>query len=74
MTNQFVSMIKETSFGYVISVNELTFSANQVNNLVLTQPLQTFGVLAIIYFSVCFSLSRGLRWLDVRVRRARAMV
>ncbi|MGE8641916.1 MAG: amino acid ABC transporter permease, partial [Achromobacter sp.] len=40
MTSQFVSTIKETSLGYVISVNELTFAANQVNNLVLTQPLQ----------------------------------
>ncbi|ANF57383.1 amino acid ABC transporter permease [Halotalea alkalilenta] len=73
MTNQFVSTIKETSLGYVISVNELTFSANQVNNLVLTQPLQVFGVLAVVYFIVCFSLSRSLRWLDIRIRRSRAM-
>jgi polar amino acid transport system permease protein len=54
-------------------VNELTFAANQVNNLVLTKPLQVFGILAIIYFVVCFTLSRGLYWLDFRVRRARAM-
>lgn len=74
MTSQFVSTIKETSLGYVISVNELTFAANQVNNLVLTKPLQVFGILAIIYFVVCFSLSRVLYWIDIRVRRARAMV
>lgn len=73
MTSQFVSTIKETSLGYVISVNELTFAANQVNNLVLTKPLQVFGILAIIYFLVCFSLSRGLSWLDLRIRRQRAM-
>ena len=73
MTSQFVSTIKETSLGYVISVNELTFAANQVNNLVLTQPLQVFGILAIIYFLVCFSLSRSLSWLDLRIRRTRAM-
>ncbi|MBB1594152.1 amino acid ABC transporter permease [Achromobacter sp. UMC46] len=73
MTSQFVSTIKETSLGYVISVNELTFAANQVNNLVLTQPLQVFGILAIIYFLVCFSLSRSLSWLDLRIRRSRAM-
>lgn len=73
MTSQFVSTIKETSLGYVISVNELTFAANQVNNLVLTQPLQVFGVLAIIYFIVCFTLSRGISLLDARVRRTRAM-
>lgn len=73
MTSQFVSTIKETSLGYVISVNELTFAANQVNNLVLTKPLQVFGILAIIYFIVCFSLSRTLYWLDLRIRYARAM-
>lgn len=73
MTSQFVSTIKETSLGYVISVNELTFAANQVNNLVLTKPLQVFGILAIMYFLVCFSLSRGMNWVDRRVRRARAM-
>lgn len=73
MTSQFVSTIKETSLGYVISVNELTFAANQVNNLVLTKPLQVFGILAIIYFLVCFSLSRSLSWLDLRIRRQRAM-
>lgn len=73
MTSQFVSTIKETSLGYVISVNELTFAANQVNNLVLTKPLQVFGILAITYFLVCFSLSRGVNWFDRRVRRARAM-
>ncbi|OZI52439.1 amino acid ABC transporter permease [Bordetella genomosp. 4] len=73
MTSQFVSTIKETSLGYVISVNELTFAANQVNNLVLTKPLQVFGILAIMYFLVCFSLSRGVNWFDRRVRRARAM-
>lgn len=73
MTSQFVSTIKETSLGYVISVNELTFAANQVNNLVLTKPLQVFGILAVMYFLVCFSLSRGVNWFDRRVRRARAM-
>lgn len=73
MTSQFVSTIKETSLGYVISVNELTFAANQINNLVLTKPLQVFGILAITYFLVCFTLSRSLNWLDLRIRRARAM-
>ena len=73
MTSQFVSTIKETSLGYVISVNELTFAANQINNMVLTQPLQVFGILAIIYFLVCFSLSRSVAWLEGWVRRSRSM-
>ena len=31
MVSQFVSTIKETSLGYVISANEVTFAASQVN-------------------------------------------
>lgn len=74
LTSQFVSTIKETSLGYVISVHELTFSANQVNNLVLTKPLQVFGILAVTYFVFCFSLSRCMARLDVNIRRKRAMI
>ena len=72
--NQLINLIKNTALGYIISVNELTFAANQVNNLVLTRPLQVFAILAIIYFLVCFTLTRGLLWVDFRVRKARAMV
>lgn len=73
LTNQLVSIVKETSLGYVISVNELTFSANVVNNLVLTKPLEVFAILALLYFVICFSLSRSLRWLDGQVRYSRGM-
>jgi polar amino acid transport system permease protein len=34
LVSQFVSTIKETSLGYVISVNEVTFAANQINSCV----------------------------------------
>ena len=39
MLSQFVSTIKETSLGYVISVNELTFAANQINNTAADQAV-----------------------------------
>nr|WP_285292367.1 amino acid ABC transporter permease [Aureimonas altamirensis] len=73
MTSQFVSTIKETSLGYVIAVNELTFAANQVNNIVLTQPLQVFAILAAIYFLLCFSLTKALNRLELKIRRNRGM-
>lgn len=72
MLGQFVSTIKETSLGYVISVNELTFAANQVNSTLLTKPLPVFAVLAGIYFLLCFSLTQGARHLEGRVARRRA--
>ena len=57
MLSQFVSTIKETSLGYVISVNELTFAANQINSTLLTKPFQVFVILAVIYFLLCFTLT-----------------
>ncbi|ROZ78081.1 amino acid ABC transporter permease [Ramlibacter sp. WS9] len=72
MVSQFVSTIKETSLGYVISVNELTFAANQVNNTLLTKPFQVFILLAGIYFLVCFSLTQLARHLERRIARKRA--
>lgn len=74
ITSQFISTIKETSLGYVIAVNELTFAANQVNNLLLTQPLQVFTILAGIYFLLCLLLSRGLAVLETSIRRKRGLL
>lgn len=74
ITSQFISTVKETSLGYVIAVNELTFAANQVNNLLLTQPLQVFTILAAIYFVLCFALSRGLSALETSIRRKRGLI
>jgi polar amino acid transport system permease protein len=74
MLSQFVSTIKETSLGYVISVNELTFSASQVNSSLLTKPFPVYAVLAVIYFLLCFSLTQCARQLERRVARRRAGV
>lgn len=72
MLSQFVSTIKETSLGYVISVNELTFAANQVNSSLLTKPFEVFAILAGIYFVLCFSLTQLARSMEQRVARRRA--
>src|SRR5690242_10768829 len=74
MLSQFVSTIKETSLGYVISVNELTFSASQVNSTLLTKPFPVYAVLAAIYFLLCFTLTQLARRLERRVARKRAGV
>jgi len=71
LVSQFVSTIKETSLGYVISVNELTFAANQINSSLMTQPFQVYFVLAAIYFCLCFSLTRLARWLERRIAARR---
>jgi polar amino acid transport system permease protein len=69
--SQFISTIKETSLGYVISVNELTFAANQVNSILLTRPFDVYLLLAVIYFTLCFILTSCVRLLEFRVERGR---
>lgn len=71
LLTQFISTIKETSIGYVISVQELTYVANQVNTTLLVKPLQVFAVLGLMYFIVCFLLTRLVRAVEVRVSRSR---
>jgi polar amino acid transport system permease protein len=74
MIGQFVSTIKETSLGYVISMNELTFAANQINNQLLTKPFEVYVILAAIYFVLCFTLSHTARRLEKRIANKRAGV
>ncbi|RKR36161.1 amino acid ABC transporter permease [Paraburkholderia sp. BL17N1] len=70
--SQFVSLIKETSIGYVISVQELTYEANQVNNSLLTSPFQVFVILVTVYFVVCFVLTKCANYLERNVTRKRS--
>ncbi|XAH24463.1 amino acid ABC transporter permease [Xylophilus sp. GW821-FHT01B05] len=71
LVSQFVSTIKETSLGYVISVNEVTFAANQINSSLMTQPFQVYFILALIYFCLCFSLTQLARFLERRITARR---
>ncbi|VVE10384.1 amino acid ABC transporter permease [Pandoraea iniqua] len=70
--SQLVSLIKETSIGYVISVQELTFEANQVNNALLTKPFEVFAILVTLYFVVCFVLTKCANYLESHVTRKRS--
>ncbi len=71
MLSQFISTIQDTTLGYVINVQELTFAANQVNNQILTMPFEVFLILAVTYFVVCFTLTTMTHWLEHRVAARR---
>jgi polar amino acid transport system permease protein len=74
LLSQCVSLVKDTSIGYVISVQELTFSAQQVNSSLLTQPFQVFSILALMYFAVCYALTRTAKVVEQRIASRRAGV
>jgi polar amino acid transport system permease protein len=70
--SQCVSTVKDTSIGYVISVQELTFSAQQINASLLTKPFQVFLILALVYFVVCYTLTRCVQGVEGRISRRRS--
>lgn len=71
MLNQFISTVKETSLAYVIGVQELTYAANQINSVLLTQPLQVFTLLALTYFVLNLGLTGLVRLVENRIVRQR---
>ncbi len=72
MITQFVSTIKETSLGYLINVQEISFAADQINNRLLTKPFAVYLILALSYFALCYALTQFAQYLERRVTRKRA--
>jgi polar amino acid transport system permease protein len=72
MVTQFVSTVKETSLGYIINVQEISFAADQINNRLLTKPFSVYLILALSYFVLCYALTRFARYLEGRVTKKRA--
>lgn len=70
--SQLINLIKNTSLGYIISVNELTYAAYQVNAQLLTQPFQVYLILAVTYFLICWSLSLCVNRLERRRNSGRS--
>lgn len=71
MVSQFVSTKKETSLGYVISAHEMTSAAYQANNVLLTQPFEVYGILALTYFTLCSALTWLARYIERRISAGR---
>jgi polar amino acid transport system permease protein len=69
LVNQFVSTIKETSLGYIIALNEVSFITTQINTQVFTRPAELYAILGLTYFILCFGLSRFAYWLERRLAR-----
>jgi polar amino acid transport system permease protein len=72
LLSQFISTVKETSLGYVISVQELTFAANEVNASLLTKPFEVYAILSITYFVVCMALTHAAIALESATLKRRA--
>ncbi|WP_277966385.1 amino acid ABC transporter permease [Pantoea trifolii] len=71
LVSQLVSIIKDSTLGYVINVPELTFAANQVSNQLLTKPFQVFAIVALSYYIICFSLTWLANKLEAHIAQKR---
>ena len=61
--NTYIAVLKNTALLYVISYEELTTSALQINALTL-ETLETFTVLGVVYLTLVWSLSMAIRGLE----------
>jgi polar amino acid transport system permease protein len=69
MAGQFIQLIKDSSLVSLVSIQELTFMAQDVQ--VTTQRVfEVFVFIAVVYFVICFSLSRLFAMLEQRHARA----
>eukprot|EP01041_Mallomonas_annulata_P028132 gene28132-49940_t len=68
MAGQFIQLIKDSSLVSLVSIQELTFSAQDVQ--VTTQRVfEVFVFVAVVYFILCLSLSRLFAHLERRHAR-----
>lgn len=66
-----VQLVKNTSIVSIIGVVELARAGHLVNNATF-QPFRVFAVVALVYFCICWPLSRAAHWLERRMHVGRA--
>lgn len=64
-----VQLVKSTALTSIIGFDELLRASQIVTNATF-QPLQVYGLAAVIYFAICFPLTFGSRYLERRLARA----
>ena len=61
--NTYIAVLKNTALLYVIAFEEFYTSAYQINAIELA-TWETVTVLAVVYLTLVWSLSAGIRWLE----------
>jgi polar amino acid transport system permease protein len=68
MTGRYITLLKGTSLAFLIGLAEVTEIGRQINNRLLTAPVEIYATLLAIYFCLNRSLSAGMRLLENRHR------
>jgi len=62
--NQFVSLVKDTSLVWFVSLGEFTTTIFQINNKELVAPFELYFFAILVYFAICYPLTASSRWLE----------
>ncbi|SEK77168.1 putative glutamine transport system permease protein [Carnobacterium iners] len=66
--SQFISLIKDTSLAVIISLPEITHNAKIIYGQNTDYVIPMFVAMALLYFSICFALSRVVKRLKLGVQ------
>lgn len=66
-----VQLVKSTALTSIIGFDELLRTGNVITNATFA-PFTVYGVVALIYFALCFPLTSVARWLELRLSRRAA--
>jgi len=64
-----VQLVKSTALTSIIGYSELVKTANVINNATF-EPFTVYGLVAVIYFALCYPLTAAARRLERRLRIA----
>lgn len=65
-----VQLLKSTALASIVGFTELTKTGQILSNATF-RPLLIYGLVAIIYFAMCYPLTVGSRYLERRLRQTR---
>jgi len=65
-----VQIVKGTALASIIGFLEVTKAGSVITNVTF-QPFTVYGLVALIYFALCFPLSAASKWLEKRLALGR---
>lgn len=66
MTSRYITLLKNTSLAFLIGLSEVTEIGRQINNRLLTAPVEVYATLLAIYFVLNRGLSAGTHLFEDR--------
>jgi polar amino acid transport system permease protein len=68
MTGRYITLLKGTSLAFLIGLSEVTEIGRQINNRLLTAPVEVYATLLLIYFCLNRTISAGMKLFEDRHR------